>query len=117
MFCIIDSQKEWTYKQIEGIEHLEIPFVFLNSASHYTVSQYKGPKYRAYSMDSPEEQEGRIESGGSVATAMLDLAIRFGGNPIIFIGQDLAYTNNQSHCTNSIILNGAAKLILPLLFL
>lgn len=37
-------------------------------------------------MDSPVGQEGRIESGGSVATAMLDLA----------------YTNNKSHCDNSI---------------
>lgn len=101
MFCIIDSQKD-NYKQIEGVENLKVPFVFLNTASHFIVSRYKGPKFRAYSLDSSKEQRGRIESGGSVATAVLDLSIRFGGNPIIFIGQDLAYTNNISHCKNTI---------------
>lgn len=101
MFCIIDSQKH-NSKQIEGVESLEIPFVFLNTASHFIVSQYKGPKFRAYSLDSPKEQIGRIDSGGSVATAVLDLSIRFGGDPIIFMGQDLAYTNNISHCKNTI---------------
>lgn len=95
-FCIIDPQ-EITYNQIEGIEDSLVPFIFLNTASHYTVSKYQGPKYIAYSMDSPQEQEGRIESGGSVATAVLELSILFGGEPIIFIGQDLAYTNSKSH--------------------
>lgn len=95
-FCVIDPQ-EITYNQIQGVEESDVPFIFLNTACHYTVSKYKGPKYIAYSMDSPPEQLGRIESGGSVATAVLELSILFGGEPIIFIGQDLAYTNSQSH--------------------
>ena len=99
MFCIIDSQKWCTSIQIEGMEDLDIPFVLLNTVSHHTAEQYLGPKYIAYSMDSPQEQKGRIESGGSVATTMLELAIKFGGNPIIFIGQDLAYTNGLTHST------------------
>ena len=100
MFSMIDI-KPWMYKQIEGFEDLNIPFVFLNTASPIAVEKYNGPKYIAYNVDSPKEQEGRIESGGSVATAMLDMAIHFGGNPIIFIGQDLAYTNNTTHCDNN----------------
>lgn len=101
MFCIIDPHKELTAIQIEGMESLGIPFVFLNTVSYYTVEKYKGPKYMAYSMDYPIEQEGRIESGGSVATAMLDLALKFGGDPIIFVGQDLAYTNGETHSSGA----------------
>lgn len=100
MFCMIDA-KPWMYKQIEGLEDLDIPFVFLNTTSYEAVTRYNGPKYRAYSMDSPKEKEGRIETGGSVATAMVDLAIRFGTKQIIFIGQDLAYTNYVTHCENA----------------
>jgi hypothetical protein len=100
MFCIIDAQ-ELTYSQIQGVEDAQVPFVFLNTANHKTVSRYKGPKYMAYNKEASIEQEGRVESGGSVATAMLDMAIKFGGNPIIFIGQDLAHTNELSHCDNT----------------
>lgn len=98
MFCIIDPQ-EITYNQIKGMENLEVPFVFLNTVCVKTVEGYKGPKYIAYSMDSPENQEGRIETGGSVATAVMDLAIRFGAREILFVGQDLAFSNKQTHAS------------------
>jgi len=38
-----------------------------------------------------------IETGGSVATTSLSVAEYMGCNPIAFIGQDLAYTNNKYH--------------------
>lgn len=98
MFCIIDPQ-EITYTQIEGMENLEIPFVFLNTVCAKTVEGYKGPKYIAYSMDFKEEQEGRIETGGSVATAVMDLAVRFGTKQVLFVGQDLAFSNQQTHAS------------------
>lgn len=98
-FCIIDPYEDGTTKQIQGVNELNIPFIFLNTVSHQTVDYYKGPKYIAYSMDFPEEQEGRIETGGSVATAVLELGIRFGFSEIIFVGQDLAYSNGVTHCS------------------
>lgn len=102
MFCIIDPTEELMFKQIEGLANLQVPMAFLNTANHKVVKAYRGPKYIAYTEESPETQEGRIDSGGSVATVALELAIKFGANPIIFIGQDLAYTNLKSHCNNSI---------------
>ncbi|WP_081943575.1 motility associated factor glycosyltransferase family protein [Caloranaerobacter azorensis] len=97
MFCIIDPSPI-TYKQIEGFEDLDIPLVFLNTASAYTVSKYKGPKYVAVNRSSEREKpEYLIDMGGSVATAVMDMAIKFGGNPIVFIGQDLAFTNGEHH--------------------
>lgn len=97
MFCIIDPQ-DITYKQIEGYENQEIPLVYLVTASAYTVSKYQGPKFVVYNQEhQAEDKDQLIRTGGSVATAVMDMAIRFGGNPIIFVGQDLAYTNSEHH--------------------
>ena len=39
--------------------------------------------------------------GGSVAHACVDFARVLGCNTIIFIGQDLAYTDDKTHANNS----------------
>jgi len=44
-----------------------------------------------------QEPLSYMGKGGSVAHAMAALAIELGCNPIIFIGQDLAFTNNRGH--------------------
>ena len=46
--------------------------------------------------------KSRIEAWGSVATTALDLACRMGANPIIFIGQDFAYSWNRTYALNTI---------------
>ena len=38
-----------------------------------------------------------LRTGGSVATSAFDLACQLGGNPIVFIGQDLALTGGKDH--------------------
>ncbi len=96
-FCIIDPQ-DLTYQQIKGYEDLSIPLLFMDTASHHTVSSYRGRKivFTSDAQRAPEESE-RIDSNGSVATAVLDIAIKFGGNPIVFVGQDLAFVDHQHH--------------------
>lgn len=97
MFCIIDPSI-LTYKQIEGIEDLDIPFIYLDTANEYTVSKYNGPKYViSNKANGGTSNKELIEMGGSVATAIMDMAIKFGGNPIVFVGQDLAYVDNRHH--------------------
>lgn len=41
--------------------------------------------------------------GGSVAHTCTSFARLLGCNPIIFIGQDLAYTNNKLHADNAVV--------------
>ncbi len=96
-FCIIDPQ-DLTYQQIKGYEDIGIPLLFMDTASHHTVSSYRGRKivFTSDAQRAPEESE-RIDSNGSVATAVLDIAIKFGGNPIVFVGQDLAFVDYQHH--------------------
>jgi hypothetical protein len=46
--------------------------------------------------------KSRIEAWGSVATTALDLACRMYANPIIFVGQDFAYSWNRDYASNTI---------------
>lgn len=105
LFCIIDAHYAGTFPQIQGLEDLDIPFIFLNSASCKTVEAYNGPKYMAYGNTQHIEERYDItqylESNGSVATATIDLAIKLGGNLIILLGQDLAYTNMKTHASDA----------------
>lgn len=100
LFAIIDPQKE-TYNQIKGYENIDIPLIYLATAASYTVSRYLGPKLIAcYGKYNKEENNGpryMVDSGGSVATTILDIAIKMGGDPIILVGQDLAYVNGKNH--------------------
>ncbi|MFL0269664.1 motility associated factor glycosyltransferase family protein [Candidatus Clostridium radicumherbarum] len=111
MICIIDPHKI-IYNQIKGYEDLNIPLCFLSTASNLAVSIYKGPKYIFYNEDKGNNIV--IDTGKSVATAVLSIAIYGKAKKIIFLGQDLAYIGNRSHCDlyahdNSIPGNGAFK--------
>lgn len=44
---------------------------------------------------------GDIQSGGSVATSVFDLLLNLGCSRIILVGQDLAYTGREIHCTGT----------------
>ncbi len=44
---------------------------------------------------------GDIQSGGSVATSAFDLLLNLGCDPIVLVGQDLAYTGREIHCSGS----------------
>ena len=43
------------------------------------------------------EKKGGLASGGSVATSAFDLAIQMGADPIVLVGQDLAYSEARIH--------------------
>src|SRR5262249_41099761 len=46
--------------------------------------------------------KSRLEAWGSVSTTALDLACRMGANPILFAGQDFAYTGNRNYRSHTI---------------
>jgi hypothetical protein len=94
MICIIDAQ-DIVAKQISGYENLSVPLCFLSSASHSALSNYRGAKYIFY--NEPNQGNLTIETGKSVATALLSIALKGRANPIVFIGQDLAFIDNKHH--------------------
>lgn len=95
MIAIMDPQ-EIVYNQIKGYETLDVPLCFLSTASNLAVIKYKGPEFIFYNEDNKNSMV--IQTGRSVATAVLEIAIKAGANTIIFVGQDLAYLNNKAHC-------------------
>jgi hypothetical protein len=52
---------------------------------------------------------GNLSTGPSVANLSLDFAYKLGCNPIIFIGQDLAYFDNRTHASGTTYENDRIK--------
>lgn len=49
------------------------------------------------------EKKGEIDMGGSVSTTAFDFAYKIGGNPLILVGQDLAFIKEKSHTRGSYV--------------
>lgn len=105
--CAVDPQ-DITYTIMKNQLNSKVPLVFMESANYKLVSEYKGSKI----LFSNEGMETYIESitgkevdslmqGGSVAHVCMGLAYYLGCNPIVFIGQDLAYTGDKFHAQSA----------------
>ena len=101
IFVIVDGG-ERSYDLVKNNLNIDSPLVFCNYTNEKIVEKHKGKKiYASTGVDFigsilKKEQKPRFE-GGSVAHASINTAIHLGCNPIIFIGQDLAYTNDKVH--------------------
>ena len=103
-YIIITDPKEISNRQIQGVEHMEVPMILLSTATKGVARYYKGEKYMLCQKGFPDAEQYAcerglplFETGGSVATTALDLCVRFDVNKIIFIGLDMAYTGNKNH--------------------
>lgn len=92
------------YKQIDGLDLRNVPLILLSTGSASILEHYNGPIYVAYQNGyEPAEIKAAsigaklFETGGSVTTTALDIALQFGAKRIIFAGVDLAYTGGFSH--------------------
>ncbi|UOF91406.1 DUF115 domain-containing protein [Fodinisporobacter ferrooxydans] len=87
----------------------DIPLIAFPTACPKLTLHYKGPVIWAYPEGDDElvslaDRYGFpvISSGGSVATAALSILDLMGCNPIVLVGQDLAYINGRSHAQGTI---------------
>lgn len=103
---IITDPQPFMYKQIEGVDLKDIPMILLSTGSSSIVKYYNGPIYVAYQSGyEPAEIKAKeigatlFETGGSVTTTALDIALSFGAGKIVFVGVDLAYTGGYSHAS------------------
>ncbi|MBI5587670.1 MAG: motility associated factor glycosyltransferase family protein [Deltaproteobacteria bacterium] len=51
-----------------------------------------------------------LSSGGSVTTAALDAGIMFGCDPVVFIGQDLCFGENETHAPGGVYISQDVKI-------
>lgn len=103
LIAAIDGE-ETTYELVKNYIDLGIPLLFNNGTNEKVLINHKGKKiYDSALMDFVELSIGRrlksLSKGGSVAHACTGIAAYMGCNPIIFIGQDLAYTNDKVHAS------------------
>ncbi|MCI1477731.1 MAG: DUF115 domain-containing protein [Clostridium beijerinckii] len=99
--CVVDAG-EVSYKLVEdNIDKVKCPLVFYEATNPKVVEAHKGEKIFStnskFIHDVWDEYIITLSGGGSVAHVMTILAAYMGCSPIIFIGQDLAYTDDKGH--------------------
>lgn len=93
------------YRHFQGLTYDEIPLVYDPMVYPAIPGEHRGQQWV---METPSNlfmawlrgvlgSVGLILSGGSIATAALDLAVKLGCNPVAFVGQDLAYRDGYTH--------------------
>lgn len=101
---IITDPQPHMYQQVKGLDTKKIPLILLSTASASVLDYYEGPVYIAYQNGYRKAEEiaekigaKAFETGGSVTTTALDIALQFKAEKVIFAGVDLAYTGGNSH--------------------
>ncbi|MDD2973332.1 MAG: DUF115 domain-containing protein [Lachnospiraceae bacterium] len=104
---ITDSNQRVLY-QIRQHEQETIPMLLLSTACYGFAERYQGDKYLIYQKDFPPAETTAAEcdfqtyeTGGSVSTTALDVAIRAGADTVIFVGLDLAFTDHLAHASGT----------------
>lgn len=95
----------------DGITDFDnIPLLFANTLDYMVVANYDAPKARMvmigdeisrYCYEVSGQNCLMVQSGGTIANVTLDLLCRAGCSHIIFIGQDLCYTDNRLYAEGS----------------
>lgn len=105
---IITDANDRVIWQIREHEEETIPMLLLSTANRNFIKRYHGPKYLIFQEGfEPAEGEAKrngyrlFQTGGSVSTTALDVAISAKANRIIFLGLDLAFTDNLAHATGT----------------
>ena len=94
-------------RQLKGCEQLKGPLLFSNFAFSEAVRMYRGPRYMYLCESIPGfPQEQVISTGGSVATAALEIALNMGFSTLLFIGQDLCFAGGHHHVDSPIYRTG-----------
>ena len=103
MFATLDGIKPLELVDINQAK--EIPLLTVVRAAHYILDYHKGKKFfydegyeyitKIFKMNG-KTIEG-FPTGGSVATLAFSLVCHLGFRKVVFVGQDLAYTDNKSH--------------------
>jgi hypothetical protein len=107
--CSIDCSN-LIYNMTKDYLNEDIPLVFTETTNSCLIEGQTGKKiffrYAATKTDIEDivgENIDNIYFGGSVAHNCMDFARYLGCSTIIFVGQDLAYTDNESHAKSTSI--------------
>ncbi|MDI3540984.1 MAG: hypothetical protein PWP66_522 [Thermosediminibacterales bacterium] len=107
-FIVSIDGSEPNFLHFDGIDNFEAALVFEPMIYPDILKVYKGKKviFQASPLTGVIQKKlnrdfGALSLGGTVAISAFSLAVRIGGNPIIFVGQDLAYKNGITHASGT----------------
>lgn len=107
-YVIITDGGNPTYSQTKDLEEIEVPLLYLSTVYHPILAEYPGTSYLICQRGFEKSEEYAseygypfYETGGSVTTTALDVCISLGCKRIVFVGLDLAYTDNQDHAMDT----------------
>jgi len=107
-FVVSIDGSEKNFKHFENCS-VNSPLLYDLTVYPQILKEYKGPliigriasDFSALFEEKLSLEFGTLNTGPSVANLSLDFAYKMGCNPIVFIGQDLAYLNNRTHASGT----------------
>lgn len=92
------------YELMKGcIENTDLPLLYYEVTNENILKNYSGPRILSIHSDFVNSlidyKSIKLDCYGSVAHSMVSAAIFLGCNPVIMIGQDCAYTDDNAHST------------------
>ncbi len=103
-YVIVTEPNERALAQINGLENTDIPMLMLSTANHGYMLRYPAQHYMIFQEGYPRAETAAAllktslyQTGGSVSTTALDVALRLGAEKVVFLGLDLAFTDNLAH--------------------
>lgn len=107
-YVIVTDGNPRVYHQINDVEDNNVPMLFLSTAHKRFALNYKGRKHIIFQKNFTKAEDyankygyDLYNTGGSVSTTALDIGIQFGCKRIIFLGLDLAFTDDYVHASDT----------------
>ncbi|HBT50420.1 MAG TPA: DUF115 domain-containing protein [Caldanaerobacter subterraneus] len=108
-FVVSIDGSEKNFRHFENCS-VKSPLLYDLTVYPRILKEYKGPliigriasDFSALFEEKLSLEFGSLNAGPSVANLSLDFAYKMGCNPIVFVGQDLAYLNNRTHASGTI---------------
>ncbi|TFE03940.1 motility associated factor glycosyltransferase family protein [Jeotgalibacillus salarius] len=107
-FLMVSDPNDQISAQTDGVFTNNLTLFYLSTANHKMISAFNGKRYIVWQNgykyaeeQSKYKNEPLINTGGSVATCLLDLMVKMGASRIALVGQDLAFTDGKSHAIST----------------
>lgn len=107
-YVLVTDANPRVLSQIYMQEKNDVPMLMLSTANHGFAARYQAVHYMLFQEGYPRaEQEAAargcmcVKTGGSVMTTALDTMIRLGAKRLVFVGLDLAFTDNLAHASGT----------------
>lgn len=107
-YVMVTDANPRVLSQIYAQENNDVPMLMLSTANHGFAVRYGAVHYMLFQEGYPRaEREAQargcmlVKTGGSVMTTALDTMIRLGAKKLVFVGLDLAFTDNLAHASGT----------------